>query len=512
MKKSSKPQRPAKGAMPKDTSPAPAAEDLIDMDEAIRALKTTRPTFYRWLRGGKIKGMKVGRQWRFYRADIDRFLKGEEPRIDLAVDVTPLTDALRKKAAELGLKMGVPKSADADGRVVEAVDLIIWMGFFMRGSDIHLAPMLKAVGGEPIGTVRIRVDGVLQTISEFDMRLLRPLVERWKTMAACNLHETRLPQDGRILVKVSGRELDLRVSFVPSQLGEALTVRILDAGAVRLNFDATPFNPADKEKLRRHLQAPAGVILCVGPTGSGKTTTLYACLDLVNTPANKVMSVEDPVEYLIPNMVQIPVRPNVGLTFGMAIRSILRSDPDIILVGEIRDLETVNVAQQAALTGHLVLSTLHTAQAADALVRMVEMGAAPFIVADATRAIVAQRLVRVLCPKCKRPAEPSANLVAAAQQLALDGGLDWSRMERHFHEPVGCPECRNIGFRGRTVMAEVLEVTPEIGAALRRGTKAEELQSLAVRQGMTTLAADGVRRAAAGQTTLTEVLRVLGMK
>jgi type II secretory ATPase GspE/PulE/Tfp pilus assembly ATPase PilB-like protein len=202
----------------------------------------------------------------------------------------------------------------------------------------------------------------------------------------------------------------------------------------------------------------------------------------------------------------------VGLTFAVAVRSVLRSDPDVILVGEIRDLETVNVAQQAALTGHLVLSTLHTAQAADALVRMVEMGAAPFVVADATRAIVAQRLVRVLCAKCKRPAVPSADLIAAAGQLARDGGLDWTRMEKHFHEPVGCPACRNLGFRGRTTMAEVFEVTPEIGAAVRRSAKAAELQAIAIRQGMTTLAADGVRRAAAGQTTVTEVLRVLGVK
>ena len=483
--------------------------ELVDMEEAIAYLKTTRPTFYRWLRSGRIKGMKIGRQWRFYRSDLDRFLRGQDPQIALTADLSPLIDALNKKAAELGIKLATTKPEEDISPLAPAVELIIVLAAKMRASSIHIASQVRSGQDEPLGSIRIRIDGVLHLLAEFDNRLQRAIVERWKIMANCDLHETAKPQDGRIQINVEGKKLDLRIAFVPTVLGEALTVRILDANAVKLDFESMPFNSGDKEKIRSNLRTPWGIVLCTGPAGSGKTTTLYSCLNLMNTPSSNLISIEDPVEYLLPGVTQIPLRPGQGLTFAGAMRSVLRQDPDIIMVGEIRDQESLMMMQEAALTGHLVLSTLHTENAAAALQRMIEIGVPPFLVADSTRMVIAQRLLRVLCPKCKRPVALAPDLLASAERLARKGGLDWDRMEKNFHEAVGCAECRQTGFRGRTLAAEVLEMTPQIGEALRRAASVDELQSVAISQGMTSMAADGVRRAALGQTTLSEVFRIL---
>jgi len=491
-------------------------ERLMDMDEAIAHLKTTRPTFYRWLRSGKLKGMKVGRQWRFYKDDLDRFLKGQAPQIDLLADVGPLVEALREKVA------GLP-AASEEPSIAEAVELTIKAAALMRASDIHIAPLIKPGQREPAGSIRVRIDGVLQPLVEFDSRLQRAMVAQWKTFAACDLHETNRPQDGRILFSLDGKDLDLRapsegkvldlrISFVPSALGEAITARILDSNAVNLELERLPFNSADKERIFSSLKSSFGLVLCVGPTGSGKTTTLYSLLNYMNKPENKLISVEDPVEYLLPGVVQIPVRRDADLTFVTAMRAILRQDPDVIMLGEMRDLESLLIAGQGALTGHLVLSSLHTENASVALRRMLDMGMAPFLVGDCVSLIVAQRLARVLCPKCKRPATPSAETLAIAEGLANKGGLDWSKMDKRFHEPVGCPECRQIGCKGRTTLAEVLKMSHQIGAALRQGLPAESLQEIAVKEGMTTMAADGVRRAAEGEISLAEALRVLSIR
>jgi len=281
---------------------------------------------------------------------------------------------------------------------------------------------------------------------------------------------------------------------------------------VTLDLDRINYAPADMEKLCRGLDEPNGIVLVTGPTGSGKTTALYACPSRIDTERSKVMSIEDPVEYILPGVVQIPVNAGAGVTFGIAMRSVLRSDPDVVMVGEIRDAETMNIAFQMALTGHLVLTTLHTDEAASALTRMLDIGGAPFLVSDSVKLVLAQRLVRTLCPDCSVSDTPSPEAIGRAAQIARNGGLNWGAMPKAFRRPRGCVKCRKLGFRGRQPIVECLEITPEIAAAVRRRAEVDELRALAVSQGMTTMAADGLRRAAAGQTTLDEVFRVLALR
>jgi len=484
-------------------------EELIDMNQAIEMLKTTRPTFYRWLRSGKIKGMKLGRQWRFYREEIERFLKGEAPKIELPADITPLVKTLRERAVEVCGK----DVSEGQNDVAAAVTLMIRLAYRMGASDIHIAPHMQQEGS--VAILRLRVDGVLHVIAELDLRLLPAVVERWKTMASCNVNENKVPQDGRILVTIDGpqgKTLDLRVCFLPACLGESVTIRLLDSSAVLLDLDKIDYAERDKEQLVRAIDAPWGMIIISGPTGSGKTTVLYACINHVSRPELKVMTIEDPVEYFLPWTIQVQVLSKQGLTFATGMRSVLRSDPDVIMVGEIRDQETATICQQAALTGHVVLTTLHADEAPRALNRLVEMGSDPFVVGDATKLIVAQRLVRKLCPHCSVEGMPPDNLLDRAAQIARSGGLGWDALPKEFRESVGCDKCGQTGFRGRNVIAEALEMSPEMGAALRRGASVEDLRTLAVGQGMVTMAADGVRRAAAGETTLAEVIRTLGLK
>ena len=514
-------KRPPKrgGAAPKRTadggraaSAGSQARELIDMHEAIKLLKTTRPTFYRWLRAGRIKGMKLGRQWRFYREDVERFLKGEAPRVDLPADISPLIKTLRGRAREIGVKCSSEKDASP---VRQAVDLMILVGVGSRASDIHITAHLPEDSGQSVAVLRYRIDGVLHEIATIDVRLLPAIVEEWKRMAACDVHEKAKPQDGRILTDFSefadkpGKLIDVRVCFLPAGLGESVTARILDASAVRLSLDRIEYNPQDREKLLRAIKRPWGVILMSGPTGSGKTSVLYACLNEVAGPEVKTMTIEDPIEFLLPWVTQTAVNHSAGVTFARALRSILRSDPDVVLVAEIRDRETLLVAQQCALTGHLVMSTLHADDAAGALRRMADVGSPPFLVAESTKLIASQRLIRKLCPHCSREGTPAADRLELAAGAARNGGVDWDSLDLKFRKSVGCEKCSGTGFRGRNVIAEMLEMTPEIGKALRNNASVEELRSIAVEQGMTTMAADGVRKAANGETTLDEVLRVV---
>jgi excisionase family DNA binding protein len=485
-----------------------AGGDLVDMPEAIALLKTTRPTFYRWLRSGKLRGMKVGRQWRFYKADIERFLQGEGPRIEPPAGMMTLVETLRQRLKEAGGMASISESEPAD---LQAAMLLIALGARMRASDLHIEPQAEGSSGAVRVQARLRVDGVLHSQAEFDATLLRPLVERWKTMAGCNLQETRRPQDGRIILSIEGRRMDLRVCIVPACLGEAVTARFLDASVIRLDLDRIDYAPADRARLLRFIDRPWGLFVSTGPTGSGKSTALYACLNRCVKPGVKVITVEDPVEYLLPGVTQIPVNPAFGVTFPAAMRAVLRCDPDVIMCGEVREQDSMQILIQSVLTGHLVMTTLHAGEAAAALQRMMDIGINPFLVADAVKLVMSQRLVRKLCPRCSRPGQPSEAALARAADLARQGGLDWNALPRSFRQPAGCPECHQTGFRGRMVIAETLEVSPAIGAALRRGAGVDELRALAVGEGMTTFAADGIRRAAEGLTTLEEVLGVVGV-
>jgi excisionase family DNA binding protein len=474
------------------------------MEEVIAMLKTTRPTFYRWLRAGRLKGTKIGRQWRFRREDVERFLKGQEPQIDLAADITPLLDTLRKRLKEDGVGEEEPHESE----LVRAVKLMIHLAAQMRASDLHIEPQ-----PEGVAILRYRLDGVLQPIAELDMRLLPAIVKQWKTLAACNVHETLRPQEGRILMKTSsaGRDFDVRVTFLPAVLGESLSAHLLDPRSARIRLDQMDYAEADKKRIERWLGSPWGTVVFTGPASCGKTSALYACLNqIVNGPSKpKVMTVEDPVEYLLPGTTQVPIRAESDMTFGSALRAVLRSDPDVIMVGEIRDLETLTLSLQAALTGHLVLINLHTSEAATTLQRMIDVGVNSFTVADATRLIIAQRLVRLLCPKCSVARKPTEPFITLAQKLARLGGLPWEALPGDFREPVGCKDCNMTGFRGRTVIAETLEVTPRVAAALTRGAASADLRAIAVSEGMVTLACDGIRRAAQGKTSLAEVMKTV---
>jgi excisionase family DNA binding protein len=470
------------------------------MDQAVALLKTTRSTFYRWLRTGKIRGMKVGRQWRFTREDLERFLKGQGPRIDLPADIGPLVEALQDQVEKFG---AVPPARTGEP-VVVAVGLAISAAVAAGASDLHLDVH------EDGGRIRARIDGVLHEIARYDARLHPALAERVKTMAAMDVKERARSQDGRIVAHARGPgdQVDIRVNTLPALFGEALTLRILRHSEVNLSLDRLDFLPRDRRLFLKWIEAPWGLVLVTGPTGCGKTTTLYSALVHLNRPEVKVLTIEDPVEVSLPGLIQVPLRSNLGHTFASLLRAEMRADPDVILVGEIRDLDTLRMVFPAALTGHLVFSTLHTEEAAQALTRMVDMGADPFVVADATKLVTAQRLVRLVCRECSEPDAPDRDSLERAARLARTGGASWDDLKADWRKAVGCRACKFTGYRGRTLVAEVLEVSPEIGAALRRRAGTDELRTIAVGQGMKTMAAHGVLRAAAGETTLAEVLRV----
>jgi len=493
-----------------DSAGESASNDFMTMAEAIEILKTTRPTFYRWVRAGRIKATKVGRQWRFRRDDIDRFIQGDAPRIELPVDISPLIRTLREKIGNPGLADALRDLPKTTSLVAEAVTLMIAAGVATKSGAVHITT--HSADARSIGLVRCRIDGVLHTMAEFDVRLLPGIVEEWKRMASCDVREKTKPQDGRIQIGICGTTADLRVNILPAFLGESVTARILDPGAVNIDIQRMGFAPAEIERLRRILKNPSGLIVVTGPTGSGKTTTLYGCLNALAGSELKIMSVEDPVEYILPWVTQVGINQAAGLTFPYFLRAILRADPDVVLIGEIRDLETLSIAQQVALTGHVVLTSLHTDGAAAALRRMVDVGSNPFVVGDATKLVIGQRLVRRLCPHCSARETPSRDALDEAVALSDAGGLKWDDLPRRFAKPVGCDRCNLTGFRGRAVVGEMLEMTPEIAKALREDATAGELTAIAVKQGMTTMAADGIRRAAAGETSLGEVLRLFGKR
>lgn len=490
---------PKTSPLPQEQAAAPehGKSGVLTMDEVIAMLKTTRPTFYRWVRSGKLRGAKIGRQWRFAREDVDRFLNGQEPQIDLPADIDPLIGELKSRLKGLGVRNGGP---EAKGKAARAVDLMVRLGLAMNASDIHIDPQADGVH------LRLRVDGALHLVAKFDSRLLPAVAECWKAMAAMDVREKSVPQDGRIVVSVDGKDTDLRVCCVPAYLGESVVARILHPEHVMLDLDRLTYAPHDRQRIDKWLAAPWGIILITGPTGCGKTTTLYSCLLKVADSRTKVVSIEDPVEYVLPGLTQIQVNPKAGLTFERAMRAVFRNDPDVVMLGEVPNVEAMHLCFQTALTGHLVLTTLHADEAAAALRRMIDLGCEPFLVADAAKLIIAQRLVRRLCPDCSVESAPSPEHLARAEKLARTGGIGWDALPRKYRKAVGCSACGNLGYRSRTMIAETLEMSPEIASALRRKATTEEIRAIAVGQGMTTMAADGIRRAAEGQLSLAEVL------
>jgi general secretion pathway protein E len=385
----------------------------------------------------------------------------------------------------------------SEAPVIRLVNQIMQRAVELRASDVHIEPFADEL------KVRYRVDGILKESESPPVRSTAAVISRVKIMSKLNIAERRLPQDGRIPLRIQGRELDLRVSTVPTMFGESVVMRLLDKESVSFDFDALGFDGPPRERVIKILEQPFGIFLVTGPTGSGKSTTLYTALSRLNTEDRKIITVEDPVEYQVPGINQIPVKASIGMTFAHALRAIVRQDPDIIMVGEMRDLETARIAVQSALTGHVVLSTLHTNDAASGVTRLLDMGVEDYLLTSTINGILAQRLVRRLCPHCREPYQPMPEMAARFLHLPTtsDGPLT-------LYRPGGCAACNGTGYRGRLVIAEVLLMTDQIRQAVLRHATASEIQRIAVDQDMMTMYQDGLRKAAAGLTTVEEVLRV----
>jgi general secretion pathway protein E len=390
------------------------------------------------------------------------------------------------------------KDLASEAPVIRLVNGLIAKAVEARASDIHLE------SAESRLRVRYRIDGVLREIEAPPPRLKGAVVSRIKIMARLNIAERRLAQDGRIRMAVRGKEVDIRVSTTPSIHGEGVVLRILDRGHLSLDFASLGFEEALLGRFLETLNRPHGVMLVTGPTGSGKTTTLYTALTTLNSADCKILTVEDPVEYVLEGVNQTQVQPQIGLTFASALRSFLRQDPDIIMVGEIRDLETAQIAVQAALTGHLVLSTVHTNNAASAVTRLLDMGIEDYLLTSTINGVLGQRLVRKLCPACRSPYAATPEL---AERLGL-AELGVAPGATLYHA-VGCPACAGMGYSGRTMILELMAMTDSVRTLVLRRAEAREIQAEAVKGGMQTMYAHGLRKALAGATTIDEVARVI---
>jgi general secretion pathway protein E len=393
----------------------------------------------------------------------------------------------------------------SEAPIIRLVHELIARAAEMQASDIHLEPRDEGL------RARVRVDGVLHILETYPVTVKAAVTSRIKIMAQLNIAERRVPQDGRIKATVRGREIDLRVSTMPTINGESVVMRLLDRSSVNLDFVSLGFTESTRKTLMRILNEPNGIILVTGPTGSGKTTTLYTALSQLNKPQNKTFTVEDPIEYQLDGVNQVQVQPKIGLTFASILRSILRQDPDTIMVGEIRDLETARVAVQASLTGHLVLSTVHTNSAAATITRLLDMGVENYLLASSLKAVLAQRLVRRLCRECAAPTEALPVLIESIKQAGLDEAVAKGGLLRHVRKPVGCGACRHTGFRGRTTVSELLLVNEAVQDRLLTEGTERAIQEAAEATGMAGMFSDGVGKVLAGETTLEEVLRVTRM-
>ncbi len=420
---------------------------------------------------------------RLYRVDgeVDEIMQAATDEADDEADLSSISEVLE------------------DAPIVKFVNLLVNQAVNDRASDIHVEPTESDL------RIRFRIDGVLHEVMRSPRSIQAGVISRLKVMADINIAERRVPQDGRISMKVNGRGIDLRVATLPTVYGEKVVMRILDKSQAVLKLEDLGFLPESLSRFELSYRKPYGTILVTGPTGSGKSTTLYATLNLLNQPDRNIITVEDPVEYRLPGINQVQINQKAGLTFAGALRSILRADPDIVLVGEIRDKETAIIGIEAALTGHLVLSTLHTNDAASTPMRLVEMGVEPFLVTSALDAVVAQRLARRLCDKCKEPYQPTeAELVEAGWPMD-DIGDEWPML----YHAKGCSACGRTGYRGRFGVHEVMLLTEEIERLIIERRSTEDIQKVALMQGMLALRDDGLRKVGLGHTSLEEIFRVV---
>jgi type IV pilus assembly protein PilB len=401
---------------------------------------------------------------------------------------------LHKKEEEV-LDLERIRAQVEEAPVVRLVDYVIVNAVKERASDIHIEPREDRLD------IRYRIDGILHHVISPPSNLQNAIISRIKILADMDIAERRLPQDGRFTIKLDFREVDLRVSTLPTSHGEKIVIRLLRKGPLSLNLEDLGFDTDSISVFRKYIQRPYGLVLLTGPTGSGKTTTLYAALSQIASSEKNIVTVEDPVEYQLKGIYQMQANPAIGLSFAVGLRSILRQDPDVIMVGEIRDYETAEMAVRAALTGHLVFSTLHTNDAVGTIVRLLNMGIEPFLVCSALTMSVAQRLVRKICPDCREIMEPSPDMLAGLGLNSLDQSIK-------FYKGRGCPKCKGTGYFGRTGIFEILEVNQRIKDLVLQGALPETIHRMATEQGMVTLRQCAVRKVLAGVTTFEEVLRV----
>ena len=384
----------------------------------------------------------------------------------------------------------------SEAPIIKLVNLLVSGAIRDRSSDIHIEPYQNAL------KIRYRIDGILYDILSLPRRIQSPLVSRVKIMAKLNIAEKRMPQDGRIEIKIADRNVDIRVSVIPTAFGERVVLRLLDKTSSILQLADLGMDAKSIRLFNRLIKSPYGIVLVTGPTGSGKSTTLYAALTTINKPEINIITIEDPIEYQIEGIGQIQVNPKIDLTFAAGLRSIVRQDPDVILVGEVRDRETAEIAIQSSLTGHLVFSTLHTNDAASAVTRLIDMGIEPFLVTSAVIAVVAQRLVRLLCPKCKQAYTPD-------DESLTNVGISKEMLRNHvLYIRKGCPACMNTGYRGRSAIFEIMIMDEDIKRLVLKTSDSNQISDLAIRRGMTTLLQNGAEKVLQGVTTLEEVLRV----
>jgi type II secretory ATPase GspE/PulE/Tfp pilus assembly ATPase PilB-like protein len=448
-------------------------------------------------------GRKVEVQAASRRA-IQEALRKSETALQVLRDATEgyIMQVVEKEGGEEEDVISIEKLADQDGSIIKLVNTIIFTAVQKRASDIHIESKDESV------KIKYRIDGVLgEAMDPIDKKFQSPIISRIKVMSDLDISERRVPQDGRFRLKIKDKTIDFRVSIMPCIYGEDAVIRILDKEMIteaisELRLDLLGFSEEIQKKFRRYIALPYGMVLVTGPTGSGKTTTLYAALTEIQNPEDKIVTIEDPVEYQIDGITQIPVNEKKGLTFARGLRSILRHDPDKIMVGEIRDPETAQIAIQSALTGHLVFTTVHANNVFDVIGRFIHMQVDPYSFISALNVILAQRLVRVLCPNCKVP-------VRYGESQLRESGLDPAlHKDRIFYEPAGCPECRETGYKGRTAIAEILELSDAIREMILERKPLSEIRKRAKAEGMVFLREVGVDKVVAGMTSLKDLNKV----
>lgn len=402
-------------------------------------------------------------------------------------DLENLTDSLAQTHDLL--------SQESDAPITRLINAILAEAIKENASDVHIETFEYKVN------IRFRVDGVLRTVLTPERRVSNLIVSRFKIMSKLNIAEKRLPQDGRMSIRVAGRQVDIRISALPTHHGERLVLRLLEKSSQPLNLDTLGLTSKQRRQLEQQLEQPHGVILVTGPTGSGKSTTLYTTLQHINSDFRNILTIEDPVEFDLEGIGQTQVKPKIDLTFAQGLRAILRQDPDVVMIGEIRDNETAQIAIQASLTGHLVLSTLHTNTAIGAVARLIDMGIEPFLLASSLTTLIAQRLVRVLCLECKTPYQPQPRETQLFE--------DWQLPSDKIHQPNGCEQCKNTGYRGRTAIYEIIPIDEPLRTLIHRNAAVSELQEYANLK-KHSLLRHGLAKVADGQTSLDEVLRIAG--